>query len=297
MSDALFPGFDHRMIAIDGIDLAVTLGGSGPPALLLHGYPQSSAMWHKIAPSLAEHRTLIIPDLPGYGHSGFPQNDSVEAYSKRATGLLMRALMEHLGYSRFHLIGHDRGARVSYRMALDMPTHLETVAVLDIVPTLAMWDRMTAETAMTVYHWLFLAQPAPMPETLIGANPDAYLEHTIASWTATKDLSSFDDHALEAYRTAHRDPARIHAMCQDYRAGWFVDRVLDDEDLGRGVKIKPPVFALWGETGIAGKQQGSPKEIWATCCDDLTTKAVQSGHFVCEEAPEATLEGLLDWMV
>jgi haloacetate dehalogenase len=197
----LFRGFEQRHLAGDGADIFLRLGGSGPPLLLVHGYPQTHAMWHRLAAPLAEHFTVVIPDLRGYGLSTGPEGDpDGYAYSKRAMGRDFFAVMAELGHQRFAVVGHDRGGRVGYRMALDRPDTITRLALLDIVPTYAMWHGMDHKLARAVYHWSFLAQPYPLPETLIGTNPVYFLDWTLASWTGTRDLSAFDSDALAAYR-------------------------------------------------------------------------------------------------
>jgi haloacetate dehalogenase len=297
----LFPGFDATTLSVDGIDIFCRTGGNGPPMLLLHGYPQSHAMWHRIAPGLADHFTLVMPDLRGYGQSSAPQDDADHtAYSKRVMATDMVALMASLGHEQFHLVGHDRGARVGYRLALDSPEAVERLAVLDIVPTHAMWTDFTVGLAMATYHWLFLAQPHPMPETLIAANPDYYLDHTIASWTKARDLSAIDPRALEHYRAAFRQPERIHAMCADYRAGQTTDFETDSADVAAGRKITCPLLAVWGQTGIPSKMgiddatvEDDPLTVWKRWATDVTGLGIDSGHFVAEENPSATLDALL----
>ncbi len=256
----LFPGFESRDVAVGEAKLHVRIGGEGPPLALLHGYPQSHAMWRRVAPELARRFTLVIPDLRGYGRSSIPASHNGERYSKRVMGADVAALMTSLGYERFRLAGHDRGARVAYRLSLDHPERIEKLAVLDIVPTGEMWATMDAKRAMQVYHWMFLAQPEPLPETLIARAPREYIEHTLASWTGDASLDSFAD-ALENYRAAFADPQRIHAMCEDYRAGATIDRDADVDDQRAGRKIAAPLLALWGEHGIPASG-ASPLDIW-----------------------------------
>jgi haloacetate dehalogenase len=297
----LFPGFEAGTALVNGVEIFYRTGGAGPPMLLLHGYPQSHAMWHRIAPQLAEHFTLVIPDLRGYGQSSAPEDDAAHTtYSKRVMAADMTALMASLGHDRFHLVGHDRGARVAYRLALDTPDAVERLAVLDIVPTHAMWTDFTVGLAMATYHWLFLAQPHPLPETLIAASPDYYIDATIASWAKHQDLSAFDPSALDHYRAAFRQAERIHAMCADYRAGQTTDFVLDSADVAAGRKITCPLLAVWGQTGIPSKMgiddktvEDDPLTVWKPWGTDVTGRGIDSGHFVAEENPDATLEALL----
>ena len=220
MSDLadLYPGFASKWIDTKAGRIFARTGGAGPPLLLLHGYPQTNVMWHRIAPALARHFSLIIPDLPGYGWSAAPRSDAEHApYTKRAMAAAMVEVMEALGHIRFRLAGHDRGGRVSYRLALDHPGRLEQLAVLDIVPTWAMWHRMDARLAYRAWHWMFLALPAPFPETMIGKDPLYYFDTRAAAGTKAKSLSAFDPRALAHYHAFFNDPVRIHATCEDYR--------------------------------------------------------------------------------
>jgi haloacetate dehalogenase len=293
--DALFPGFSTRTVPGDGADIFCRIGGSGPPLVLLHGYPQTHAMWHRVAPGLAEARTVVCMDLRGYGASSVPASDPEHvAHSKRAMARDVVAVMTALGHERFDVAGHDRGGRVAYRLAFDHPDRVKRVAVLDIVPTLAMWATMDAERAMKVYHWMMLAQPFPLPERLIaGGGADWYLEQTIASWTKAKNVKAFDPRALAAYKAAFMVPARLHATCEDYRAGQTIDRRLDAENLSCGAKITAPLLALWGGAGIP-LEEGSegPLAVWRRFAEDVTGEEIDAGHFLPEEAPEATLRAL-----
>ncbi|PLX36179.1 MAG: alpha/beta hydrolase [Hyphomicrobiales bacterium] len=296
----LFPGFAETRLEGDGLTLHARIGGEGPPLVLLHGYPQCHVMWHRIAPELARHFTCIIPDLRGYGQSDCAA-DSVEGsgYSKRAMGNDIAAAMSALGHDRFAVAGHDRGARVGYRMALDHADRVERLVVLDILPTADYWLRMDRAYGLKMYHWLFLAQPAPMPETLIGGAPAAYLEHTIASWSKAGDLSAFDPRALDAYRGFFAEPERIHAVCEDYRAGAGIDRELDEADQAAGRRIACPVLTVWGETGLAPKpasEDDSQLSVWRRWTENVTGAPVDSGHFVAEENPQATLAHLIPFL-
>ena len=298
----LFPGFQARTFDTGEAEIFARIGGSGPPLLMLHGYPQCHVMWHRVAPTLAENFTCVIADLRGYGASSVPvSKPDHESYSKRAMARDMVAVMAELGFDRFALAGHDRGGRVGYRLVLDHPQRVSRLAVLDIVPTHAMWHDFTAQRAMKVYHWLFLAQPEPLPETLIGAAPDYYLNTTIASWTKDRSLAAFDPAALDHYRRLFRDPARLHAACEDYRAGQTFDLAADEADVAAGRRIACPVFALWGNAGIPGDTDGQgdddgPLAIWRNWADNVDGTAIDAGHFVCEENPQATLAALLPFL-
>jgi len=290
MSD--FAGFAAHDFAAGEATIFARVGGSGPPLLLLHGYPQSHVMWARVATELAARFTVVAADLRGYGRSSAPESQKGERYTKRVMAQDVIAAMSALGHERFAVAGHDRGGRVAYRLALDHPEKVTKIAVLDIVPTWEMWAGMDAARAMAVYHWMFLAQPAPLPETLINASAIAYLEAKLASWTGDHSLKSFTPAALEAYRNAFRDPVRVHATCEDYRAGATIDRALDDADRGAGRKITAPLLALWGTKGIPAKGE-SPLDVWRRWAVDVRGEGIECGHFLPEEAPEATARGLL----
>jgi haloacetate dehalogenase len=290
----LFAGFAERRIRTVGdVEIYLRTGGSGPPLLLLHGYPQSHVMWHKIAPELARHTTLVIADLRGYGSSSAPPGDEAHTtYSKRAMCEDCLAVMRALGHERFMVAGHDRGGRVAYRLALDHPEAVSALIPVDIVPTGEVWRTANAGWALRAYHWSFLAQPHPMPETLIGKDPAFYVEHTLKSWTKSCDLRSFSPGALVHYLEQLRDRARIHAVCEDYRAGATIDRQLDDADHAAGRKIACPTLALFASNYLAG----APIDAWRAWCTDLKGATVDSGHFLAEENPEGTLAALVPFL-
>ena len=294
----LFPNTHEHRQKIGDADIFARIGGSGPPLLLIHGFPQTHAMWHRVAPDLMQDFTCIMPDLRGYGLSSCPKNDDDNlAYSKRTMAQDLVGLMAELGHTRFAMVGHDRGARVAYRMALDHPHAVSCMALLDIVPTHAMWHNFTVDLAMKVYHWLFLAQPHPLPEMLIERAPIAYLDYTLSSWTKAKDLSAFDEQALAEYRLHYATPEHIHATCNDYRAGATYDLKADEESRAAGKKITCPTLALWGTGGIPAKHDGTVEtsgvlDTWRQWCSNVEGCAIDSGHFVAEENPEATLAHL-----
>lgn len=291
----LFPGFDTRRVKTSAGELFCRIGGNGVPLLLVHGYPQTHAMWHKIAPALAERFTVILPDLPGYGQSDIPALTADHtAYSKRSMAVALVELMDGLGYEKFSLAGHDRGGRVSYRMALDHPERLSKVAVLDILPTYDYWQRMNHAFALKIYHWAFLAQPAPFPENLIAASAASFLDHTLASWTAAKDLSAFHPDALAHYHAFFRQPERIAATCEDYRAGATIDFEHDEADIKGGRKISVPLLSVWGGTGIAQAGE-TPLDVWRRWAHEVEGSAIDGGHFVAEENPDDLLKKLLDF--
>lgn len=291
--DSLFPGFSAHWVDGPVGKIFARAGGEGPPVVLIHGFPQTHGEWHRIAPRLAKTHRVVCLDLRGYGWSVAPHGDGGRVtYTKRAMGEDVVAVMEALGHIRFAVVGHDRGARVAYRLALDHPGRVERLAVLDILPTLSMWDGMDAARAMQVYHWTFLAQPEPVPENLIKADPLGWLDHTIASWTRAKALDVFHPLALQAYGESFNEPSRIHAACEDYRAGATTDLAHDRADLAAGKTIACPVLALWGEAGIPA-EGASPLEIWrSTFAPRAEGQAIESGHFLPEENPSATLAAL-----
>jgi haloacetate dehalogenase len=289
----LFPGFAERRIRTEGAEIFLRTGGSGPALLLLHGYPQTHVCWHKVAPELARHVTLVIPDLRGYGASSAPPGDAGhETYAKRAMAEDCLSVMRALGHERFIAAGHDRGARVAYRLALDHPEAVAALVPIDILPTAEVWRRITAESAIGSYHWAFLAQPQPLPETLIAANPVYYVEHTLKSWAKPRDLSPFSAEALAHYRALLQDPARVHAVCEDYRAGATIDRRLDEADLAAGRRIACPTFLVWA-THYIGRRNPDPVQIWKPWCTDIAGASVDSGHFIAEENPKDLLAALL----
>jgi len=290
----LFPGYESRFVETSAGKLFARIGGKGPPLLLIHGYPETNVMWHRLAPLLAGSHTLIIPDLPGYGLSDAPESGEDHApYNKRAMAKAMVELMERLGHKEFALVGHDRGGRVAYRLALDHPQRVRKISTLDIVPTWEMWAGINAKRAMKIFHWTFLAQPFPLPEMLIGKAPVEYLEWKMLAWNGGK--SRFDPRAFEHYRAFFKQPARLHATCEDYRAGQTTDFEHDDADRKAGRKIEAPLLALWGATGIPAGGE-SPLDVWRRWATDVSGKAIACGHFLPEEAPEETAAELLPFL-
>ncbi len=298
MSDLadLFPGFAAHWIDTSAGKMFARSGGKGPPLMLVHGYAQTNVMWHKVAPALAKRFTLVLPDLPGYGWSVAPKSGAGHApYDKRSMARIMIEIMEKLGHVRFRLAGHDRGGRVAYRLALDHPGRLVKVAVLDIVPTWEMWHTMDDKRAMKVWHWPFLALDPPMPELLIEKDPLGYIDYKMASWTKAKNLSAFDPRALAHYHAFFSDPLRIHATCEDYRAGRTSDLAHDEADRAAGKKIAVPLAAFWGAAGIPSESARGPLEIWREWAAEVTGAPVDSGHFLPEENPDATAQALLGY--
>jgi haloacetate dehalogenase len=281
--DGVFEGFELSFVDTGEATIRVRHGGSGPPLLLLHGHPQTHAMWNLVAPRLAEDFTVVAPDLRGYGESSKPPTTpDHEPYSKRAMARDQVEVMGQLGFEGFGVAGHDRGGRCAYRLALDHPERVEKLAVLDIVPTGDMWRRVDMEFGLVDWHWFFLAQPAPFPEDVIGSNPDAYYFRG--------DRSRFDPEALEDYLRCVRDPETIHGMCEDYRAGATIDFELDEADRGKR-RIACPVLALWSGREELGRWF-DVLDVWRQWADDVRGRALDCGHFLAEEAPEETYEEL-----
>jgi haloacetate dehalogenase len=293
----LYSGYASRWIDTSfGRIFARLSAGGRPPLLLLHGHPQSNVMWHRVAPALAERFTLIIADLPGYGWSAAPQAEADHApYTKRAMAAAMVQVMEALGFARFRLAGHDRGGRVGYRLALDHPGRIEQLAVLDIVTTWDMWRRMDARLAARAWHWLLLCLPEPFPETLIGHDPKFFFDSRASAGAKDKTGPIFDPQALAHYHAAYDDPTRIHAMCEDYRAGRTTDFDDDDADRTAGKTIACPVLALWGSSGLPANAGLDPLACWRDWAPDLRGFAIDSGHYLAEENPDATAQALLQF--
>lgn len=296
----LYPGFATHRIKTSGAEIHCRVGGSGPPLVLLHGYPQTHVIWHRVAPELARHATLVIPDLRGYGASSCPDstlaNDPEHAvYSKRAMARDILEVMTALGHPEFTVAGHDRGARVAYRLALDHPQAVRRLIPLDVLPTVEVWHAMTWKSAIGSYHWPFLAQPAPLPETLIAANPVYYVDHTLASWTADRTLKPFAPEALQHYRAALLAPERIHAVCEDYRAGATYDHLADAESQAETRQITCPTLALWGSDYV-GKGAVSPLEVWRRWAPGVIGAEIRSGHFLVEENPADTLAQIVPFL-
>jgi haloacetate dehalogenase len=284
----LFPGFELSRVDAGEATLRVRHGGSGPPLLLLHGHPQTHLMWHAVAPGLAERFTVVAPDLRGYGESSKPETTANhEPYSKRAMARDQVELMRQLGFERFSVCGHDRGARCAYRLALDRPECVERLAVLDIVPTGDALRLADARFARAFWHWFFLAQPDGLPEGMIGADPDAFY---FRQRYQAREL--FAPEALEDYLRSVRRPETIHAMCEDYRAGVTIDFELDEADRG-SKRIECPVLVLWGGRGRLGELYDDVLAIWRAWADDVRGRPLDCGHFLAEEAPEETLAELL----
>jgi haloacetate dehalogenase len=292
----LFPGFAARRLHGAGAEVFARVGGSGPPLLLVHGYPQTHVCWHKIAGRLAAHYAVVACDLRGYGASAAPaippeEDPEATAYAKRVMAADLVAAMEELGAKRFFVASHDRGARVGYRMALDHPERVAALAVLNILPTFAMWERLRDnDYAMKAFRWMLLAQPSPFPEMMIKGAGLAYLHATLSGWTKAGNLSPFDPRALAAYEASFRTDKTIAASAADYRAGWTIDRFHDQADLDLGRKIACPTLALWGTKEFP--DQTEFLAAWRRIAANLTGCPLDCGHFPAEEAPDDVFQAL-----
>jgi haloacetate dehalogenase len=287
----MYEGFESgRFSRGENVEIFYRTGGKGPPLLLLHGYPQTHLIWHRIAPVLADRFTLVIPDLRGYGASTGPPPDAEHHnYAKRTMAGDMLTLMDALGHARFGVAGHDRGGRVGYRLALDHPDRVTRFAALDIVPTIDVWEEMDAAKAIATYHWPFLAVPAPLPERLIGHDPEFFVSHLLVRWAG--DVGRLDPQAIAAYVAQFRNPATVAATCEDYRAGAGPDWDDDRADRAAGRRLACPVLVLWGR-GYLGDKASSPLGIWRRWADDVREVALDCGHFVVEEEPEHAVAAL-----
>ena len=288
----MFPGFEHRRIDAGEAAINAVVGGKGPPLLLLHGYPQTHVIWRKVAPILAERCTVVATDLRGYGDSSKPKGLADHSnYSKRAMALDQVTAMRALGHERFFVCGHDRGARVAHRLALDHPGAVAKIAVLDIAPTKAMYEQTTMAFARAYYHWFFLIQAPPLPETLIGANPEAWLRHHMSRH---KGLEPFMPDGWSEYLRCFSDPAAIHSSCEDYRAAASIDLVHDAESIAAGRKVECPLLTLWGAHGVI-ERLFKPLDEWRKVAVDVRGKALPCGHYIPEEAPDLLVAALQEF--
>jgi haloacetate dehalogenase len=272
----------------------VRSGGSGPPVLLLHGFPQTHLMWRGVAPLLARNFAVVCADLRGYGRSGCPASAPDHApYAKRAMARDMVTVMEQLGFQRFSVAGHDRGGRVAYRMALDHPDRVDRLAVLDILPTETTWERADARLALAFWPWSLLAQPEPLPERILAAVPEAIIDNTLAEWGTSPDV--FPEQVRAAYVDALRDPAHVHAICEEYRAAATIDREHDRADQSNGRRIVCPLLALWSANGPIDSwyaAESGPTALWQAWADDVQGRKLEGGHFFPEAMPEETADAL-----
>lgn len=287
----MFEEFTHHRISTSGATINLVKGGTGKPLLLLHGYPQTHIMWHKVAPLLCDRFTVICSDLRGYGDSDKPSSDPTHfTYSKRATAQDQVEVMAALGFERFFAAGHDRGGRVLHRLILDHPERVEKAAVLDIVPTRTIFQTVNKELAIAYEHWFFLSQPYDFPERLIGNDPEFYLRTKMNQWSANPN--SFTDEAMAEYIRCFSNRQTIHATCEDYRAAATIDLEHDEIDINS--KIQCPLLVLWGARGVMERRY-DVLETWRERGVNVIGKALDSGHFLPEEAPQETVDALLDF--
>ena len=284
----LFPGFTRRRVRASGATINLVTGGQGPAVLLLHGYPESHAMWHKVAPALARDYTVVCADLRGYGDSSKPKGlPDHSNYAKRAMAKDMAEVMTRLGHREFHLVGHDRGGRVAHRLARDFGKRVRTLTVMDISPTLKMYQSTTQQFARAYWHWFFLIQAAPLPEKMLQGHVPWYILKRLGR--GKSGLKHFDRRAILEYTRAFRDPRTIHATCEDYRAAATIDLVHDKHDLRK--KLRMPVLALWGKHGVVEALFDCLRD-WREVAEDVRGKALNCGHFLAEEKPREVLAEL-----
>jgi len=285
-----YPGFRRQMIQTSGTTINVIVGGNGPPLLLLHGYPQTHIEWRKIAPDLAKNYTVVMPDLRGYGESGKPAaGENHLNYSKRSMALDQVEVMEKLGFRQFAMVSHDRGSRVAHRLALDHPERLSKLVLMDICPTHYMYKTADRQFAAGYFHWFFLIQAAPFPETLIGNNVDAFLKLFMGSVMP----KSIEQDAYAEYRRCFSDPEVIRGSCEDYRAAATIDLLHDEADMGK--KIECPLLVLWGGNGLVGKKY-DVLSVWRERAMHVSGKALPGGHWLAEELPDQTLSEIRQFL-
>jgi haloacetate dehalogenase len=289
----MFEGFEDLKIETSGTTINLVKGGNGPPMLLLHGYPQTHVMWHKVAPRLARDFTVVAADLRGYGDSGKPHGDPEhQSYSKRVMAQDQMEVMEHLGFESFLLVGHDRGARVAHRLTKDHPQRVRKLVTLDIIPTRRMFQIVNKEMATNTYHWFFLIQPYDFPERVIGADPDYFIR---SRFKRVKDAARvFPPEAIEEYVRCFSDPAAIHGACEDYRAGASIDLVHDGADFNQ--KVTCPHLALWSATGYVGRTQ-DVLQVWREYSTDVRGHSLPCGHYITEELPDEMYHTLREFLL
>jgi haloacetate dehalogenase len=284
-------GFDEHDLLIGEATYRVALGGTGTPVLLLHGFPETHTCWAEIAPDLAAAHHVIAPDLRGYGASEAPPGGARgQGYTKREMAAELVEMMAEMGHERFAVVGHDRGGRVGYRLALDHPERVTRLAILNVVPTIDQFERMGAGPSLGYWPWFLLAQPAPFPERLLLADPGAVLEHVFATWAG--DPKAITTERREAYQSA-LNPSTASAMCADYRASFHLDREHEADDRAAGIRIACPVLVVTGEDET---QLADAADVWQKWAEDLSVKRVPGGHFVPEEAPRQLLAILGDFL-
>jgi haloacetate dehalogenase len=290
----MFDDFKDVSATVDGVRIKAIQGGNGPALLLLHGHPQTHAIWHKVVPELTKHFTIVAADLRGYGDSGKPEGlPDHSNYSKRRMAQDQVDLMRKLGYESFAVLAHDRGGRVAARMALDHPAVVKKLITLDVAPTLAMYEKTSFEFARAYWHWFFLVRPAPFPETLIRADADLYLKQTIGARSA--GLKPFTPEAYAEYLRCLQQPDTAHGICEDYRASVTIDLEHDRESLAKGQKITCDFLALWGAEGVIEKCF-DPVAEWKHFSDNVSGHSLPCGHYIPEEAPELLLERVLPFL-
>ena len=288
----MFKNFKSIKIKTSEATINTKIGGSGPPVLLMHGYPQTHFMWHKIAPILSNKFTVVLTDLRGYGDSSKPKTDHTHiAYSKKKMALDQIEVMRELGFEKFYAVGHDRGARVLHRMLIDNKESIKKAIFMDIVPTLTMYNKTDKNFAYNYYHWFFLTQPYDFPEKLIGNNPEYYLRKKIKAWGKNKNF--IPKKVFDEYFRCFSNKDTIHASCEDYRASFSIDLKHDENDYGQ--KIKIPIFVLWGYDGFVGSNYDVISE-WMEYADNVYGKGLPCGHYIPEESPEETIKCLFDFL-
>lgn len=290
----MFEQFQRDECEVNGVRIAYRKGGSGPPLLLLHGYPQTHVIWHKVADQLAERFTVVAADLRGYGDSSKPEGgDNHIAYSKREMASDQVELMHALGFEHFDIIAHDRGARVSHRLVMDHPAAVRRLILLDIAPTLAMYSQTDETFARAYWHWFFLIRPAPLPETLLEADPELILRTAVA--TRADHVHPFSDAAYAEYLRCMKLPGTIHAFCEDYRASAGIDLQHDQEDRVAGRRIEAPLLVLWGAKGVIERCFDPLKE-WREVAADVQGKSLPAGHYIPEEVPDLLMKEALEFL-
>lgn len=293
-SPSLIPGFQCATANVNGVSIRYAMGGKGPGLLLLHGHPQTHVLWHRVAPQLAQRYRVIAADLRGYGDSskplGLPDHSN---YSKRSMAADQVALMRSLGHEQFSLVAHDRGARVAHRLAMDHAPCVQRMVLLDIAPTLAMYEQTSMDFATAYWHWFFLIQPTPFPETLINADPQFYLTKLMGNRPA--GLAPFSHAVMQEYLRCISDPAAVHGMCEDYRAAASIDLLHDRADREAGRMIECPLLVLWGERGVIGRCF-DPMLEWRKRARDVRGQSLPCGHYIAEEAPEALLQQVIPFL-
>jgi len=285
---SLFPNFESELIEVNGLSIMTRKGGAGRPLLLIHGHPQTHAIWHRVAQELAKSHTVVMTDLRGYGDSSKPEGAPNHLnYSKRTMALDQIEVMRHFGFAEFDVLAHDRGARVAHRLALDHPKAVKRLVLLDIAPTLAMYEKTSNQFARAYWHWFFLIQPSPLPERLIQADPSAYVRDVMGRRSA--GLAPFDPRALAEYMRCMELPGAAHGLCEDYRASATIDLVHDQLDIDAKNLLQQPLLILWGEQGVVN-QCFDPLKDWSKVAVNVKGHALPCGHYIPEEAPELLLQ-------